>query len=243
MTITEFGPLLVEDAPIPQPAQLRWPDALSIVDTTEVRWFVPESLPPEIDLWFSGSAGFSEERRDTYLIDDRADVGVKRRFGEMLEVKVRQSLDGRIDFGEGLAGPLEVWRKWSPVDAIVDDLAGGRWVDVSKSIVKRRFMLDGTEMALSSGALSTDAGCDVEIAKLTVGAAHWWTFAFAAFGPSATRRDALVASWRSLAAAAQCSEPLGLRTGRAMGYPEWLALSILPGLRERGAQRALARSR
>ena len=195
-----------------------------VLDTTELRWFVRGSLPAQVSVWFTGSTGVLEERSDTYLLDGRDDIGVKRRFRQMVELKVRQSLDGRIEFGDGLAGSLEVWRRWSPAEVLVEHGADERWVDVHKSVVKRRFLLDGTEVAFSPILEATGAGCDVEVAGVTVGDVHWWTFAFAAFGPPATRREALLASWQALVAAAPCPEPFEPRTSRAMGYPEWLTL-------------------
>ena len=228
MTVAESGPLLVPDARVPEPAQPRRPHVLSVLDTMELRWFVPGPLPPDIGVWFTGSTGVTEERCDTYLLDGRGVIGVKRRFRETLELKVRQSLEGRIEFGEGLAGSLEVWRKWSPADRLIGGRTDGRWVDVHKSVVKRRFSVDGTEIAFSSDPQVAGAGCDVEVAGVTVGAVEAWTFAFATFGPHATRRDALLASWQGLVAATPCPEPFGPRTGRAMGYPEWLALTASP---------------
>jgi hypothetical protein len=225
VTVTELGPLHGPDAQVPEPARPRSADALSVLDTTELRWFVRGPLPADIRGWFTDSTGVAEERCDTYLLDGRVDIGVKRRFRETLEVKVRQSLDGRIQFGEGLAGSLEVWRKWSPAEGLVDDGSHGQWVDVCKSIVKRRFSIDGTEVAFSSDTPVAGAGCDIEVAGVAVGGTQWWTFAFAAFGPPATRRDALLASWHGLVAAAPCPEPFGARTGRVMGYPELLALT------------------
>jgi hypothetical protein len=221
VTVAESGRVLV-----PEPAQLHRSEALSVLDTTELRWFMPGPLPAHIRSWFTDSTGVPEQRCDTYLLDGRGDIGVKRRFRETLELKVRQSLDGRIEVGEGLIGSLEVWRKWSPAEGLVEDSADGRWVDVHKSIVKRRFSMDGTEIAFSSHQQVTGPGCDVEVAEVTVGAVKRWTFAFAAFGPPATRRDALLASWHGLVAAIPCPEPLGPRTGRAMSFPELLTLTI-----------------
>ena len=195
------------------------------------------ALPHDIGAWFTGSTGVREERCDTYLLDGRGDIGVKRRFRQTLELKVRQSLDGWIDLGDGLAGSLEVWRKWSPAEALVADGSGGPSVDVCKSIVKRRFSMDGTEIAFSSDAQLAGAGCDVEVAEVTVGTVQAWTFAFAAFGPLASRRDTLLASWQALVAATPCPEPFGPRTVRAMGYPEWLALTVCAGLRDGLTQR------
>ncbi len=220
--------MLVPHALVAEPARPRRSDALSVLDTTELRWFVPGPLPAHIRSWFTGSTGVAIERCDTYLLDGQVDIGVKRRFRETLELKVRRSLDGWIELGDGLAGSLEVWRKWSPADGLVEDGTEGRWVDVHKSIVKRRFSIDGTEIAFSSDPQVTGAGCDVEVAAVTVGVVQGWTFAFAAFGSPATRRDALLASWQGLVAATRCPVPFGPRTRRAMGYPEWLALTISP---------------
>jgi len=228
VTVAESGPLLVRDAQVAEPTQPHRPDGLSVLDTTELRWFVPGPLPADVRDWFTGSTGVAEQRCDTYLLTGRRDIGVKRRFREMLEYKVRQSLDERIELGEGLAGSLEVWRKWSPAEGLVEDGIDGRWVDVHKSIVKRRFSMDGTEIAFSSDPQVTGAGCDIEVAEVTVGAVQVWTFAFAAFGPPATRRDALLASWQALADPTPCPEPFGPRTGRAIGYPQWLAHTIPP---------------
>jgi hypothetical protein len=214
------------DAEVPEPAETRQATAPSVVDTTELRWFVPGPLPADISVWFTGSTGVAEERCDTYLIDARREIGVKRRHRETLELKVRRSLDGPVDLGGGLTGSLEVWRKWSPADDHVEDCAGGLWIDVQKSVVKRRFSPDGTEVDFSSDTQVTGAGCDVEIAGVTVGADQWWTFAFAAFGPPPTRRDDLLASWDALNAPRPCPEPFGPRTGQALGYPEWLSLTI-----------------
>ena len=184
----------------------------------------PGSLPAEVGVWFAGSTGVLEERIDTYLLDGRDDIGVKRRFKQTVELKVRQSLDGRIEFGDGLAGSLEVWRRWSPAEHLVEHGVDERWVDVHKSVMKRRFLLDGTEVPFSPVVEATGAGCDVEVARVTVDDDHWWTFAFAAFGPTERRREALLASWQALVAAAPCPEPFEPRTARAMGYPEWLTL-------------------
>ena len=208
-------------------------DAPSVLDTTELRWFVPGPLPSEVAGWFAGSTGVDEDRCDAYLLGGRCDIGVKRRFRETLELKVRQSFDGRIELGGGLVGPLEVWRRWSPAEGLVVGDFDGRWVDVHKAIVKRRFSIDGTEIAFSPVWQPTAAGCDVEVAAVTMGARQGWTFAFAAYGPPANRRSALLASWKRLVAVAPCPEPFGPRTGRAMGYPEWLALTVWPNPAER----------
>jgi hypothetical protein len=204
---------------------------VSVVDTTEVRWFAEGRLPPEVVSWFTrdDTTGVVETRCDTYRMDLRCEMGVKRRFRETLELKIRRSFGDTVVLDAGLAGRLEVWRKWSPAEGLVEGDGRAPWVDVHKAVVKRRFSLDGDEIILSNDQRTmSGTGCDVEVADVTVGDIEAWTFAFAAFGPPPTRRDALVASWQALAAATPCPERFGPFIGRSYGYPEWLAIVTSP---------------
>ena len=226
MTIAEPGPVSVQGAARSATDQACGTESLSVVDTTELRWFFPGPLPLEVRDWFHGSTGAPEERCDTYLLDGRHHIGTKRRFRETLELKVRQSVEEWIELGDGLAGAPETWRKWSPADGLVVDDADDRWVDVHKSIVKRWFAADGTELAFSSGPPVGGDGCDIEVAAVAVGAVRGWTIALAAFGAPARRRDCLRSSWGALPETAAPTKPFVSRTGRAMGYPEWLARTV-----------------
>ena len=202
-----------------------------MVDTTELRWFTEGPLTPEVETWFTrdGTTGAVEKRCDTYRIDGRVDAGVKRRFGETLELKVRQSLGVRFSLARDLTGRLEAWRKWSPADGLVDREVSAPWLDVHKMVVKRRFSVDGDEIALSNEPRAmTGAGCDVEVAAVTVGDVEAHTFAFAAFGPTATRRDSIVACWRALIVDTARPARLVIGDGRSSGYPEWLAFVTAP---------------
>lgn len=233
MSIAESGAETEFDAPV------------GVLDTTEVRWFFDGGIPSEVGDWFTTPASVAEERCDTYLLDVRPDIGVKRRYGETLEIKVRRSLAGRIELRRGLAGQLEIWRKWSPAEDLVDidiDIDDRRWADVHKSVVKRRFSASGTEIDFLREPLLTGAGCDVEIAEVTVGSLRWWTFAFAAFGSEATRNDALLASWQTLSADAPGPGRLGSSEAGAMGYPEWLAGSVTLRASTAAARDASAKS-
>jgi hypothetical protein len=161
VTVAESRTLHVPDALVPELAQAHRPAGFSVVDTTELRWFVPGPLPPNVRVWFTGLTGVAEKRCDTYLLKGRRDIGMKRRFRGTLELKVRQSLDGRIELDESLAGSLEVWRKWSPAEGLVQEGTDGWWVDVHKSVVKRRFSMDGTEIAFSSDPQVSGGHCCV----------------------------------------------------------------------------------
>jgi hypothetical protein len=242
VTVTDVGPSFTEGTLSLGSADQRRPAGLAVLDTTELRWFVPGQIPPDFGALFSDSTGVRERRCDTYLLDGRHDVGVKRRSRELLEVKVRQSLDGQIELGEGLGGQPEEWRKWSPVEGLVGVGPVQRWGDVCKSIVKRRFSINGTETTFSSNAHLASAGCDIEVAEVTVGDVQAWTFALEAFGPQPTRRDSLLASFQGLVGATLRLESFRLCTGRSMGYPEWLALSVAPDWCDRLAYDIAARS-
>ena len=226
MTVIDVGPVALENDLVPWSIGRRGIGGVSVLDTTEIRWFMPGPMPRDVTTWFTGSTGVREQRSDTYLLDGRDDVGVKRRSKELLEVKVRQSLDEWTRFGEGLSGQLEVWRKWSPVEGLVNDSANGRWVDVCKSIVKRRFDVDGTEVEFWLLDKITGAGCDIEVAEVTVGVVQAWTFSLEAFGPPATRRNTLHATWQALIAAEECPQSLASLSSDPMGYPEWLATAV-----------------
>ena len=137
-------------------------------------------------------------------------------------VLIDQSVGERLTFGAGLTGQTEGWRKWSPADSLIecsDDLA---WVDVRKTVIKRRFRVDGEE-CVSAGdpALMTAGGVDVEVVAVTVEGAEAWTFAFAAFGPPSGRCSAIVSASEALFAGKGVTE-LGLLSDRSGGYPDWL---------------------
>jgi len=74
-TVTGIAPPPTRDARTPEPCD----DAFSVIDTTELRWFVPGPLPADTCRWFTGATGVPEVRCDTYLIDGDGDIGVKRR--------------------------------------------------------------------------------------------------------------------------------------------------------------------
>ncbi len=231
LTFTGDNPPIRPVAPLADPDGGPAEVAESVVETTELRWFTEGPLTPEVETWFTrdGTTGAVEKRYDTYRIDGRVDVGVKRRFGETLELKVRQSLGETLALDPDLTGRLEVWRKWSPADGLVDVEVRAPWLDVHKMVIKRRFSVDGDEITLSNEPRAmTGAGCDVEVAAVTVGEIEAHTFAFAAFGPTTTRRDSIVACWRTLGADTLCPERSMIVDGRSSGYPEWLTLVTAP---------------
>lgn len=157
-------------------------------------------------------------------MDGRRGRGVKLRFRETLELKVRRSVGEHLVLGAGLAGRLEMWRKWSRAESFVESGGDVPWVDVCKVVVKRRFSVDGDEMLFSEDVPAmTDAGADVEVVAVTVGDIDAWTFAFASYGPPASRQDALVVAWQALVADGTFPQQLATLLDQSSSYPEWLA--------------------
>jgi len=201
------------------------------VETTELRWFADGSLPDDVISWFtqSGTVGAVELRTDTYRVGGRPDLGVKRRSGLTLELKRRLRIDEELALGTGLAGRTETWRKWSPATSSELNGHDPPWVAVRKHIVKRLFSDDGEERRFSYDARAgMAAGCDVELADVSVGGVRAWTFAFAAFGPAPTRRRAILTCWHALNAGGPVPEDLGARCTTEANYPVWLDLLVEP---------------
>jgi hypothetical protein len=184
---------------------------LAVTETTEIRWFATGALPREVRSWFVGPTATIEERCDRYLLDGRADVGVKFRNGETLELKARLALGPAMELTGGPTGVTERWRKWTFADGLVERSAAQRWVDVDKWIAKRRFSLDG------------DSYCDAEIVAVRSDGEDAWSFAVAAYGPPHQGPSAIRAAWRGLSVAG--APPLCAMEADgspSMGYPEWL---------------------
>jgi hypothetical protein len=208
-------------------------DELLFVDTVELRWFARGRIAPEVVSWFTegGRSGVLEERRDSYRIDGRSDIGVKRRFRETLELKIRLSIGEHLMVDSHLAGALEVWRKWSPADRLVTSGEDERWFDVHKTVTKRRFTADGHEIVLAAGERAfAGTGCDVEIAAVSVEGVEAWTLAFAAFGQGHDRTRAIIAAWKALTAESRHPERFEASLSRSAGYPEWLT-QVIPTAR------------
>lgn len=202
-----------------------------VVDlTSEVRWFFAGPLPSRILTWFNRSrTGLVEDRCDTYRLDQQVDTGVKRRFRTTLELKLRLGPPEPFSSTD-LHGRLETWKRWSPADGRVALDESTVWVDVDKTVIKRRFDGDGHEVPLDEQrrAMVGD-GCDVEIAAISVNTLQAWTFALAAFGRPDQHRTLLVNAWKALAADRPDTGELQLDRDRSCGYPEWLArVAALP---------------
>lgn len=199
------------------------PSTIMLV-TSELRWFAPGPVPSDVRSWFTddGARGSCEERRDLYRLDGTADVGVKLRGHEILELKRRRSAVEGSPVRGAPRGWFEVWHKWSPADELVAAATDASWVDVHKRIIRRRFSMDGTEVELSDAERSmAGAGCDVEIVAIGVGALEAWSYALAAYGPQRSRRTSIESAWRAIGVGSAVGR-VAAGTGISCGYPEWL---------------------
>jgi hypothetical protein len=204
------------------------PPEVSVDLTSELRWFFDERPPDELVSWFTDGAatGLTEVRWDSYYRDDAVDVGVKRRYKEVLELKVRRGPPETFSIAPALEGWLETWQRWSPADGRVHLSEDAKWIDVHKTITKRRFTGDGGELPLSEdNRAMTGHGCDVEIATISIEGRTGWTFAFAAFGPVDRHRSLLELAWAAILSGGGVPASLRLHTGNSFGYPAWLTKS------------------
>ena len=194
---------------------------VSVIDTTEIRWFATGEVPRDVRRRFSAAA-VAHERCDRYLLDARTDVGVKFRNGETLELKTRLETGPTVELTGGPVGVLELWRKWTPADGLVQHSASQQWISVDKWIAKRRFSLEGAELEVSP-APNGGSFCDVEIVAVHAGGTAAWSFAFAAHGPQCRRLVTIRAAWRAIQRAdAPTTREVGFDRHQSMGYPEWL---------------------
>jgi hypothetical protein len=167
--------------------------------------------------------GLIEHRCDTYVLDARPEMGVKRRSRQLLELKMRTRPPEPAVIGENVHGCVETWQRWSPADRFLSVDDNAEYIDVEKTIVKRRFGTNGQELLLTESTRAmTGEGCDAEIVALLVNGRHAWTFAFAAYGRPDGQLDSVSTAWRSLVVAQARPAQLRLHLGRSCGYPEWI---------------------
>ncbi len=201
-----------------------------VTDTSELRWFARGRLPVDVMTWFShcGELGAIEKRCDTYRLDGRGDVGVKRRGHGVLELKVRHDVDDSVlTLGLGITGRPESWRRWSPADGLCDLEPSHRWVDVAKTIVRRRFLDDGVEVAVHP-VLPVGGFCDVEVVALVVDGATWWSLGLSTYGCDDVEPDLMRPAWKAVADGRTPPSAMVSALGAPQGYPAWL-IEAVPG--------------
>lgn len=185
----------------------------------ELRWFMRGAIPqPLLESFHSGGpAAVWERRKDSYWPIRRIDIGVKRRNGGPVEMKVRRSARP-WDLPSGSTAVSEQWDKWRPRRLILDRPTDA-WLEVDKTLWTRTFALAGKEVR--GPADGRRLRCEVELAAVSFGATTWWTVAFEATGPARLQPSVLRATFDRLWAP---TFELWLEGGVNAGYPEWLGL-------------------
>jgi len=192
--------------------------------TVEVRWFRAGPCPGTASDWFHSGPSVSEpERRiDEYLrLPDRDDVGVKRRAGIQLDLKLRTGVRPQVALPDGFDGPVEAWTKWSfPLGPDLP-LPDRSWIPVEKLRWSRLYAVSDDGAAVSVPAeTSVSAGCAAELVELGVEGRSAWGFGFEAFGEG-DLAEVLAATSRAVVVDTPLGEIL-FATGSTHSYPAWL---------------------
>lgn len=192
----------------------------STYNSLELRWFMPGAMPEPLLATFEseGSTAARERRRDSYWQLHRVDIGVKRRNGGPVEMKVRRSARPWA-MPSGSPAVSEQWNKWRP-DRLVLEGQHGAWLDVDKELWTRTLGPLGHEM--DSPADGRRARCEVELAALTLASTEWWTVGFEVTGPAAWQSSILRAAFDKLWSP---TFERWLDGGVNAGYPEWLEVA------------------
>lgn len=221
--------------------------AVEIRHSAEVRWFFKEE-PKNVTEWFGRNFKVTAEpaRLDCYLnIPKVGFAGIKLReyrSGDAaqgkslnLEIKMLDSAEGLVVLGDGIAGKVEQWRKWTmPICYGVDEYiaaTGGRWAYVEKHRKLASFEVGDRGVELLLKKTRVDQGCGLEITELKIGGATellagggvtWWSLGFEAFSTltDADQKEVLERAARYVI------KTFGLPTfhmDHSCSYPEWLA--------------------
>lgn len=220
--------LTTTSVPLEPPRRAQDLPGVSVALTTELRWFFDGPLQADVRSWFMPrGVGLLEHRCDTYLLCGRLDIGIKQRSRRRLELKIRTGPSEPASVAPDVCGSVETWRRWSPADRLLTVDDDSVWLDVDKTIVKRRFGTDGQEKQLSESTRAmTGQGCDAEIAALWANGREAWTLAFAAFGQPGTHCNSLRSAWRSLSKRHAPPGRLELGIDCSYGYPEWISKAM-----------------
>ncbi len=191
--------------------------------TVEVRWFRAGPCPGIVADWFHRGPLVSEPeaRTDDYLcLPDRDDLGVKRRAGIQLDLKLRTGKLEGVGLPDGLEGRVEAWTKWSfPLGP--DAWGDGSWTPVEKLRWSRLYAAraDGSAASVAAGTLPS-RGCAAELVEVTIESRRSWGFGFEAFGEG-DLSDVLEATCQAVVADTPLGD-LAFTAGDTHSYPSWL---------------------
>jgi hypothetical protein len=209
--------------------------------SAEVRWFLADPIPDELQAWFASTAafppylaGWEAARSDRYLrLPGCQTLGAKLREGKF-ELKALCAAPTRFALPHGVVGRSDSWVKWSygepPVEPFVaallaepaETVAGDHatWVDVTKLRWRRMFSLDGPLREVPFDQ-QPQQGCGFELSQVSVFGAQYWSLACEAFGDLALVAGYLRQVTLHLFSAAP--PPVPLSAANSWSYPAWLA--------------------
>ena len=198
-----------------------------MLNTTEIRWFVPGKIPKPVDEWFDNCPGEwidQPERTDSYYrLSGGQSLGIKLRQGR-LEMKERTSPSETVRIQSEIVGLIGTWRKWSfelagdEETASWDRSANRLWLAVKKTRKLRFYSLttNGTLIPQDSIQGST---CQVELTTVLAQSTQWWSLGFEASGVEKKQQEYLtIVATRLL----EHVEGIHLREIDSMSYPDWL---------------------
>jgi hypothetical protein len=185
---------------------------MDILDSLEVRWFLPPDAAAVVALqhWFVASQD-EGERVDHYLAIARADLSFKTRLAKgkpaKVETKYLAGSLGVVELAPSMSGDLQ---RWSKLSLALEDPAlqqQGTWLAVGKTRQLRKFAVTLTN-APAAREVSPEEyppiGCGVELTRLAYALDRTsqveWTFGFEAFGPAPRLLDVLRASVEAVSA-------------------------------------------
>ncbi|PPT09608.1 hypothetical protein CKA32_003503 [Geitlerinema sp. FC II] len=112
--------------------------------TQEVRWFLDGELPQSVKRWFFKDCpgnwlSCGDSRTDVYLMVPESEaINIKRRHGDSLELKWRESALGVWPVGDD-AGRVERWSKWVEEPIISPQFSDRWWIDTHKTRWQRQY--------------------------------------------------------------------------------------------------------
>ena len=201
--------------------------------TSEIRWFLPGNLPPEIASWFSASHVPDAEPVQVHeylLFPDCESVGVKLRE-QRFEIKAKSGPSRTLRLTLGIDGRTDDWVKWSLSAEYLQDFSrvlhrSGRWLKLRKERLLHRLSVEGNYLVEVSGEArnSLDAGCNIELTRLEVESdpRSWFTFGFEAHGPSSNTAEILEQGVHRFFQAHGRAPGIRLNRENSLSYPAWL---------------------
>jgi hypothetical protein len=201
--------------------------------TSEIRWFLPGILPPEILSWFSaGHVPDSEpvQIHEYLLFPDCESVGVKLRE-QRFEIKAKSGPSRPLHLALGITGRTDDWVKWSLSAEELQDFSrvlhrSGQWLKLRKERFLHRLSVEGDGLVEISGGdrNSPHGGCNIELTRLEVesGPRSWFSFGFEARGPSLNTAEILEQGAHRFFQGHGPAPGIRLNRENSLSYPAWL---------------------